>query len=278
MGWQMSEAVEEFLSVAGEFLRAERARNTVMLTVAETLLANPAVYGSPLFGWLPGDSGLSGAFMRTGTFPAVLTVMADADAASLAGELAGLAPDLAGLNAPEDTAWAFARVWQQRTGRAAAVGRRSRLFRLEELTWPSPRPDGAPRLATAADGDLLSAWLNAFDGDVGETNRHGQGPVIEDRLSYGGFTLWEAGGIPVSLAAVTRATAGMVRVGPVYTPPEHRARGYAGAATSAVSQAALDAGIAEVLLYTDLANPTSNALYQRLGYRPVEDRVVLAFG
>ena len=69
----------------------------------------------------------------------------------------------------------------------------------------------------------------------------------------------------------------MVRVGPVYTPPELRGRGYAGAATAAASQAALDAGVRQVVLYTDLANPTSNALYQRLGYRPVEDRVIFSF-
>jgi predicted GNAT family acetyltransferase len=69
----------------------------------------------------------------------------------------------------------------------------------------------------------------------------------------------------------------MIRVGPVYTPPGLRHRGYAGAVTAAVSQAALDAGAAEVLLFTDLANPTSNSLYQNLGYQPVEDRVVLSF-
>ncbi len=69
----------------------------------------------------------------------------------------------------------------------------------------------------------------------------------------------------------------MVRVGPVYTPPELRGRGYAGAATAAVSQAALGAAVREVVLYTDLANPTSNALYERLGYRPVEDRVIFSF-
>ena len=84
-------------------------------------------------------------------------------------------------------------------------------------------------------------------------------------------------GVPVSVAGLTRAVAGMVRVGPVYTPPELRGRGYAGAVTAAVSQAALEAGLREVVLYTDLANPTSNALYQRLGYRPVEDRVLFSF-
>jgi GNAT superfamily N-acetyltransferase len=96
-------------------------------------------------------------------------------------------------------------------------------------------------------------------------------------LGYGGITVWEAGGVPVSVAGRTRVVAGMVRVGPVYTPPEVRGHGYASAATAAVSQAALEDGLREVVLYTDLANPTSNALYQRLGYRPVEDRVVLSF-
>ena len=71
--------------------------------------------------------------------------------------------------------------------------------------------------------------------------------------------------------------AGQVRVGPVYTPPGLRGQGYAGAVTAAVSQAARDAGAGQVLLFTDLANPTSNALYQRLGYQPVEDRAVWSF-
>ena len=96
-------------------------------------------------------------------------------------------------------------------------------------------------------------------------------------LGYGGITVWEAGGIPVSMASVTRAVDGMIRVGPVYTPPAMRGYGYAGGATAAVSQAALDAGATQVVLYTDLANPTSNALYQRLGYQPVSDSVQLLF-
>jgi predicted GNAT family acetyltransferase len=69
----------------------------------------------------------------------------------------------------------------------------------------------------------------------------------------------------------------VVRVAPVYTPPEHRRRSYGGAVTAAVSRAALDGGATDVVLYTDLANPTSNSVYQRLGYRPVHDRMVLAF-
>ena len=96
--------------------------------------------------------------------------------------------------------------------------------------------------------------------------------------SYGGLTLWETAGEPVSMAGLTRPAAGQVRVGPVYTPPAHRGRGYGGAVTAAVSQAARDAGAAEVVLFTDLANPTSNALYQRLGYEAVSDRAIFSFG
>jgi predicted GNAT family acetyltransferase len=79
------------------------------------------------------------------------------------------------------------------------------------------------------------------------------------------------------MAGVSRAVAGMMRVGPVYTPPGHRGLGYAGAVTAAVSRAALEGGAREVVLFTDLGNPTSNALYRRLGYQPVSDRSLLSF-
>ncbi len=69
----------------------------------------------------------------------------------------------------------------------------------------------------------------------------------------------------------------MVRAGPVHTPPELRRRGYAGAATVTVSHAVLNAGVQDVVLYTDLAKPASNALYQRVGYRPAEYRAVFSF-
>ncbi len=112
-------------------------------------------------------------------------------------------------------------------------------------------------------------WL--LTGDV-ERFLTAAGGYLRARL-----TLWEAGGRPVSLAGLTRQVAGQTRVGPVYTPPELRGRGFAAAATVTVSQAALAAGAAEVVLYADLANPTSNALYLRLGYRPVSDHLMLAF-
>jgi predicted GNAT family acetyltransferase len=89
--------------------------------------------------------------------------------------------------------------------------------------------------------------------------------------------LWEHESRPVSLAGRHKAAAGQARVGPVYTPPELRGRGFGGAATIAVTRAALDDGADGVVLFTDLANPTSNTLYQRLGYRRISDWAVLRF-
>jgi predicted GNAT family acetyltransferase len=132
-------------------------------------------------------------------------------------------------------------------------------------------------VAGDADQDLLVAWFRAFGREVPVVADRDRVRAIRDRIGYGGLMLWEANGVPVSMAGLSRQVAGMTRVGPVYTPPGLRRRGYAGAVTAAVSQAALDAGAAEVLLFTDLANPTSNSLYQHLGYHPVEDRVVLSF-
>ena len=104
-----------------------------------------------------------------------------------------------------------------------------------------------------------------------------QSGAAREKIRHAGVMLWEADGGPVSIACNTMPVTGMVRIGPVYTPPEARGHGYGSAATAALSQRLLKAGAEEVVLYTDLANPVSNSIYQRIGYRPVEDRVVLAF-
>jgi GNAT superfamily N-acetyltransferase len=203
--------------------------------------------------------------------------MSSQAATELAAELATAGRLLLGVNAAQETADAFAAAWRHRTGAGAQVHRRMRLFRLGDLTPPVPWPAGSARPAAERDRDLLITWFDAFAREVGDLAGEDHAAAVDERLSYGGVRVWDVAGAPVSIAGVTRTVAGMARVGPVYTPPELRGRGYAGAVTAAVSQAAREAGAPEVVLYTDLANPTSNALYQRLGYRPVEDRIVLSY-
>jgi GNAT superfamily N-acetyltransferase len=280
MSWFMTTDTAEFLNVAGEFLRAEAARNSVMLTVTADLeAAGPGAGDSGmLFGWQRPEAGPpTAAFMHTPGYPVMLSGMSETAAAALARDFAGAGHQVPGINAAQQAADAFTVAWRERTGDPVTVYRRMRLFRLARLVPPVSAPEGSARPAAGTDRDLLDEWFGAFAREVGDIPAHDHRSDIDKRLGYGGITLWEDGSVPVSVACLTRAVGGMARVGPVYTPPALRGRGYAGAATAAVSRAALDAGVREVVLYTDLANPTSNALYERLGYRAVEDRVLLSF-
>jgi RimJ/RimL family protein N-acetyltransferase len=204
---------------------------------------------------------------RRSLLPALPHAGHPAAGAAAAGQaLLALGHDPLGVTAGQQDATRFAAAWTDLTGASARVMRRSRLFLLGALT-PLDPPAGAARVATTADRDLLCAWLTEFATETGDS----PGPLpgtVDDELSYGGLTLWEAGGIPVAVAGVKRPAAGVVRVGPVWTPPDQRRHGYAAAATAAVSQVALDAGADSVVLFTDLASEASNALYPRLGYQP----------
>ncbi|MCP9208158.1 GNAT family N-acetyltransferase [Streptomyces sp. NEAU-Y11] len=293
MTWTTTDDLDAFLAAAGGFLRGRPAEHTVLLTVAASLAAaGSGRYGErpPRYGWWrpepgaggDGEGSVGGAFLCTPPYPLVLSPLPDEAAEELARVLAepgaahGPLPPVTGVNTGRRTAETFATAWERLTGAGAAVEQTHRLYRLGALTPPDPAPPGRARAATAADRALVLSWYEAFAGEVG-THGGDVSRAVDDRLSDGGITLWEVDGAPVSLATASRTEAGMVRVVRVYTPPELRGRGYAGAATAAVSRSARDAGAQEVLLFTDLANPTSNALYQRLGYRPVEDHLELSF-
>jgi predicted GNAT family acetyltransferase len=282
MPWTISDDIDAYTDAAGPFLRAQPARHTVELTIIETMrIRGTGIYGAdaPIFGWWqrPGEP-VTGACLQTPPFPLLISSAPGEAAAELADALTAAGRALPGVNSGEHTAGEFAELWHQRTGAAAAVHQRTRLFRLAGLTPPAPPAPGAPRLATAADRDLVIAWFRDFLREAGAVAEQDPARQVDDRMSYGGLTLWEDHGAVVSMAGLTRKVADTIRVGPVYTPPALRRRGYGAAVTAAVTQAALDAGAAEVVLFTDQANPVSNAIYQRLGYRPVEDRIVLVFG
>jgi GNAT superfamily N-acetyltransferase len=287
VSWTLTGSVAEYLDAAGDFLRADPVRHTVELTVTAELAAGPAVPGAepPVFGWWRPDGGaVTAAAFQTPPFPLLLSPGPagpgrDAALRALAAEMADRKRRLEGVTGPVADASFFAARWRELTGDGAAVKMRTRLHHLGDLAWPDPMPPGRARLATEADFGTAAAWLTAFAVEAGlpdsETGAVSSGAVTE--LGEGRLTLWEVDGRPVSLAGNHHPAAGVVRVGPVFTPPADRGRGYGGAVTAAVSQAALDAG-AQAVLFTDLANSTSNALYARLGYRPVADRVVLGFG
>lgn len=186
-------------------------------------------------------------------------------------------PDLPGVRGAIGSATPFARAWQRVTGRGHEVRMAQRMYELTELVEPSGIP-GAARPAGEADRDLCIDWMHAFHAEAVPGDPVGDFPrVVEHRIAYGGFTLWTDGGRPVALAGTSTVVAGAARIGPVYTPPHLRRHGYGAAVTAAATQAGFAAGATRCMLFTDLANSTSNALYPRLGYRPVGDAVDYAF-
>ncbi|GAA2488802.1 GNAT family N-acetyltransferase [Winogradskya humida] len=267
MAWQITENVDEFLAAAGDFLRQNPVENTVLLTAAESVRRSGTGTGSALFGWAA-----DAVFLHTPPFPALLSAMPADAAIALADALEGPLP---GVTGPEAAVEAFAAEWQRRTGCSASVSKRMRLFRLGTLVLPPRMPVGAARVAVAADRAVLLDWTGEFFHEVGEITDIGA--FVDDRIAYGGYVFWEVDGKPVAMASATRPDSGMVRIQAVYTPKENRSHGYAAAATHAISRLFLDGGVTEVLLFTDLANPTANALYPRIGYVPLWDRTTMEF-
>ncbi|MFJ3304627.1 GNAT family N-acetyltransferase [Streptomyces sp. NPDC086549] len=282
--WQLTEDLDDFLARAGGFLRSRPALHTVPLTVTDALRERGLhLYGdqAPLFGFLgeEGNGGVRAALIHTPPHQLNLTPLTADEADSLAARLLALGHPVPSVSGKTATAAAFAEAWERRAGATGRIHQRQRLYRLGKLEAPEPMPEGRARVAGPADRDLLMRWFKEFGEASGQRGFIAPGEWADARIAYGGATLWETpDGTPVSLAGVTRQVAGQVRVGPVYTPAHLRGRGYAGAATAAVSRAVLEAGASEVLLFTDLANPTSNALYQRIGYREVADFTVYWFG
>jgi RimJ/RimL family protein N-acetyltransferase len=280
MAWQLTDSLDEFERAAAAHLHADPVRHTVPLSVLASLRhAGLSRYGAhpPVFGWhRHADGTVDGAVLQTPPFPLLVASLPAGSAGELIGVLTAERGLPSAVNIARHDQAGFVTGWAEVTGGTGTARTRSRLYRLGDLTPPDPEPPGAARLAIRADLDVLVDWHEAFRVEAEAGGPEDARAAVADKLSYGGIMLWETGGEPVAMAGLTRIEGGVARVAPVYTPPAHRRRGYGGAVTTAISAAALASGATGVVLFTDLANPTSNALYQRLGYRPVEDRVLLA--
>ncbi|HET8604070.1 MAG TPA: GNAT family N-acetyltransferase [Marmoricola sp.] len=282
-----------FLEAAGEHLAGDPVRSTVLSTFAERSVRERAAGvaqpdGFPRW-WLvvrDASGAVVGAGMRTAPFephPPYLVAMPDAAARQLAVALHARSEELAGVNGALPAARIVAEEYAALTGRTARVHEHTRLFELGDLVDPA-RPPGRLRPATPADLDLALDWYLAFGREAAE--QAGRGPddphaMFEDeagmlrRIEAGRVWFWvDEAGERVHLTGHSETSFGVARVGPVFTPRERRGHGYAGAAVAEVSRMLRDDG-ARVTLFTDQANPVSNALYQRLGYRPVVDQANL---
>jgi len=215
------------------------------------------------------DEELESVALRTPPNNLLLTAAGTEAVTALTDWCAEHAPNLPGVNGPIDAADAFAAGWRERTGTRVRVATASRLFRLDKVTLPRP-VTGTLRLATSGDAALIREWIAAFFAEAApHENPSHIAEMVDRKLSADDLWLW-TDGEPVSMLWTNPPAAGAVRVSGVFTPPAHRGHGYASASVAHISQILLDRGTIPCL-YTDLANPTSNKIYQAIGYRPVQD-------
>ena len=254
-----------FLTQAEPFLRAKEVENALMLGICESARFDDSCY----LATVEEDQGVVACALRTPPHGALLT-RADRQALELlASDLADKYQDLSAVAGPEPAVGDFARLWAARTGVAAGPAMRMRVFEARRVVQP-PTPTGRFRAATEADLPTVARWSAAFIDEVGLDEPSDPDDVARERIRESSLFIWEDEQ-PVSMAAWAGRTGRMVRINYVYTPPEHRGRGYASACVASLTQQLLNEGFAQCCLYTDLANPTSNKIYQAIGYRPVCD-------
>ena len=260
MKWEFSAQVGPYAARAWELLSCRAAENTVALTVITKVRAGHRWSPDPmLFGWYGSGPRVLGAVSMTPPFELLLAEVPAPAIDELVSALLSRNVAVPGVSGDTVTAEAFAAAWTSRVPVRARTTMRQRLYRLGALRPAAPPPG---RARTADDLDLPQAmnWFTRFQIEAGA---HAVDVEVAVRDSIENQLLWiwqDTDGRAVSMAGRNKAAAGVAQVGPVYTPPEHRRRGFGAAVTAACTSDALEHGAGQVVLFTDLANPTSNAI------------------
>ncbi|HEX6844543.1 MAG TPA: GNAT family N-acetyltransferase [Actinomycetota bacterium] len=273
--------VPEWLGVVSPLLLADEARHNLLLGLADTLQRHPGRYpGSHLWVVREGENPVAAA-MRTPPFNLLVSGPLDEAAATALLDAVEAVDAPPGVSAALPEVEVLARAWSARHRGGWRVVMTQGIYALRAVN-DVPLPPGAARPAGAADRDLLLAWVRAF-ADEAVAHR----PLTDEQVAVSvdqrlmgdrdGFWLWEVGGEPVSVAGFGGPTPNGIRVGPVYTPPTRRGLGYGTAVVAAVSRDLLASGRTFCFLFTDLANPTSNAIYRRIGYEQVCESAEITF-
>lgn len=262
------------LAEAGEYLRARPIENNLVLSLLAQRRARPE---EGRYWWATcGEQVVGFVFQSPRTFRAVVSPAGNAAVDALVAQVAEEAPDLPGVTSEAGTAAAFAARWAERLRVPAVPTEGQRIYRLGRLRHPSGVP-GRFRQAGASDRDLLVSWVERFHEETA-SGPFDPGVVTDRHLESGRLWLWERDGRPVSMAAASVPTAGVSRIALVYTPEADRSQGYAAACVAGLSARVVTVDAATCILYTQLSNPTSNAVYRRIGYEPLTEVVIYRFG
>ena len=269
MRFVLTRDAEEF-RVRTERLLSARLECNVLATVLLGVLDR--VHADPLFVYGVSGSGREVQFaaLRTPPWPLLTSPLEGGSAEELIDQWLREDPDVSGVSGVPYTTRAIGDAWARRTGGTTRSMMREAMHVLEEVHDP-PRPaSGVLRPPRPDERGLLVTWMEEFVLEARLIGAAQAATLVDAHLRRGTLRVWDDAG-PVSMIGVHSAVAGVVRIGPVYTPPSHRRRGYAGSAVAAASREELAAGAARCMLFTDLANPTSNKIYAEVGYRRIGD-------
>jgi len=188
--------------------------------------------------------------------------------------------EIPGVMTEKNLAEHFAREYTSLKGLTFKTTMSQRIYELKAVN-PDIKQFGVVRLLDERDMYFFPYWLEAFNAASSYGATEMSIPQNEEayryRLSTKKLYALEVDGIPVSMAGYTRELQTAIGVAFVYTPPYYRGKGYATSCVAQISQMALDRGYKKCVLYTDLLNPTSNSIYQKIGYTPVCDSLMLRF-
>jgi predicted GNAT family acetyltransferase len=264
-----------FLALTQAVLEENETVNNLILGIANQVREDPARYLGPPFLAAVLDEHRRPILCAVMTPPYPMIISAEGefgDAINLLQlHLEKNAIRVSGVNGREDASDLFAERWGTLTGQMIKLDMSLRAYELRQVI-PPRIPEGTFRQASKDDSEDIIKFLTAMHDEVmGESEPKPKITTILKLIDQGKILAWELGGKLVTMAIKGRSTSHGMTVSGVYTPPEERKRGYASACVAMLSQEILDEGGEFVNLFTDLANPTSNAIYQAIGYRPLCD-------
>ena len=266
---------KSFREIAEPLYRRDPVGNTIELT-----LLRADRFGADALLVTVWDDGIAiGAALQTPPYPLACNGIPAPARRTVASELSRIRPDLNGVRGARASALAFVDAWHAVTGRDGTVTTEERLYRLGTLR-PLAAVAGRHRDRTEDDSALLVDWIEHFFVETFSHQRdEAAGRRFLDNAGAAGdrIVLWQDEGVAVSMAMLRAPAAGVSRIGPVFTPRDSRGRGYGSAVTAAAAELARRDGVDEVVLFADLANPTSNGIYQRIGFEAVTDSVRFEF-
>ncbi len=258
---------QSFRARAAAFLLPDEVENNLLLSIAATTPLPPNGYLAIVE---DGDSIVACA-VRTPPRRAVISRAPAAALESLARDLADKYPDLSEVLGPEPDVATFADLWGRRTNVPSIQGTRQGLFEIRSAPNVQAQPPrGTFRIASERDMATVVAWCSAFVAEALPGEPINPETQAAARIAERSLFMWDTGE-PVSMAGWAGETTGGVRITFVYTPPQHRRRGYAAACVTRLTRMLLDEGRPFCCLYADLANPTASGVYQRIGYRRISD-------